>query len=169
MKNRQGFVSNSSSSSYIIVWPKARPLTIEQVQQYFLGGQSKISTALGELSAEHAAAVLLDCLRRHPPNNEQLFETVLEGEVAGLPVYPWPTPSRQSPGISDEEYQAAWEAYDDDLWAHVKAWWASEKQKMDPAQNDFYVLEISDKNSDEAILEASGVLLTVPHIYSSFH
>jgi hypothetical protein len=28
---------------------------------------------------------------------------------------------------------------------------------------------ISDKVSDEAVLEASGVLLTVPHIYSSFH
>lgn len=104
MKSRSGFVSNSSSSSFIVAFPKHVVLnTIERVHAYFFpGGEGVINPYGTEVTTRQAAEQIFNQLhlmrgdlpikRKRPLSQAAAIRLICEGhpvDVPYFPDYPW--------------------------------------------------------------------------------
>ena len=92
MKTRNGFVSNSSSSSFVIGLKK-KPVTIEQAKAILfpLGSLQGLMAPYDDVfySADQvAASVLANLADAEPMTREQLIEEINSGWYEGRPEYP---------------------------------------------------------------------------------
>ena len=114
MKIRTGFVSNSSSSSFVICLPR-RPTSVEELKSWLFPKNNKTVKAYGEpiSTISIARQVFLDVANGEPLTSVEVVEEFSSGFVYDSEVKIPDWPSRY--GKSDEEYQTIIREYEDNL------------------------------------------------------
>jgi len=87
MKTRNGFVSNSSSSSFIVAFPYI-PETVEEVKQMLFGDIERIDIYDYSITTSQMAGVVFkDMLDSGIVNKEKIMEEVSLGQFPGCPEH----------------------------------------------------------------------------------
>lgn len=166
MKVRKGFVSNSSSSSFIVAFPKDLPMNEEAVKNYLMPGQEAICAYdwIGTFSASDIANQVFKDMSAQTPNvNEQIMEA-LGGHIAGAPDMDQ-FRKRRADGLG---YDYDWDAYGkaSDEFREKMA----EKIKAEFAEMNLFTFEYSDNDGNFfCTMEHGGVFDNVPHVRISNH
>ena len=191
MKIRQGFVSNSSSSSFVVAFPR-KPADEDDCRKIVFGEKRIFGNPYawgdeegGWHTAEIADRIFHDLKNQTPLTKEQVLEElassyVYEDEdgswaqpIAGAPEYPHVDHTRfklewDDPGYK-EAYTKAWEKHDADL----KAWSRKLTDKlMSRAGKDavYFRFEYEDHNGPmETAMEHGGVFRNLPSYRISHH
>lgn len=166
MKIRQGFVSNSSSSSFIVAFPKELELSVPVVQ-HLLFGENKVVCAydhLGSISTESAAEqVVNDMIDQKPNDSEAILEALNGYAVSGPNLNNFKFSPRNEHGDTYD-----WEAYNAACDVHKQKMY--EKIRNEFGDQDVYVFEYADENgSFFATLEHGGIFDNLPHMNISNH
>jgi hypothetical protein len=166
MKIRSGFVSNSSSSSFVVAFPAGFKATPANVQAYLFAGRRgglRLSGYEVTVNFEEAAKRIAAQMSRRKPNDPKRIEEALSGWVPGMPRSE-KFPLAGKPGETD------WDAWSDALEAHQAAYWRKVKPTIAPHGEDLYVFWFEDnKDTASAILERGSTFAAVPHIKISHH
>lgn len=104
MKTRSGFVSNSSSSSFIVGFKKdSMPKDTEELRKILFGDQE----SLGDISAQCAAECIFEDMNEDSSNLEAIKVAIMGGgSMDGDPGYPSGTWN-----MNEEERQKAYKDY----------------------------------------------------------
>ncbi len=162
MKIRSGFVSNSSSSSFIVAFNKVPRTLGETVDMLFnektaFGGTYSSSPTYPV--SEIAAIVLNDIQSSKPASNKKIVDTILSG---------W---SEDIPDLDDfkiDNQKTDWDGY------HKRAdKWAEAKAKKFIEENEgctFYIFSYSDNDSQMFCeMEHGNLFGRLPHLTISCH
>lgn len=166
MKIRQGFVSNSSSSSFIVAFPKDMQITSEAVQNYLFPGQESITAYdwIGTFTAKEIADQVTRDMREQTPNVDERITEALGGHIAGAPSYEGFRVRR----ADGKGYDYDWNAYEKASSEHrasVAAKITAEFEGM-----DVYTFEYSDNDGNfYCTMEHGGIFDNVPHMRVSNH
>jgi len=99
MKIREGFVSNSSSSSFIIAFPK-RPKNAKEIEKLFFASNKMFPDYMNEYekdtanmymysSSVIAETLFFDISKKEPITEDQIIEEIRSGWFEGCPEYNW--------------------------------------------------------------------------------
>lgn len=167
MKIRQGFVSNSSSSSFIVAFPKDMEVTSDNVHNHLFGPAFSSITAydwIGTFSTKEIADQVTRDIREQKPNVDEQIAEALGGHLPGSPDM-----DRFRVRKADGKgYDYDWDAYT----AANAAFRAqmAEKIKKEFAGQDVYTFEYSDNDgSFMCTMEHGGIFDNVPHMRISNH
>jgi dsDNA-binding SOS-regulon protein len=165
MKIRAGFVSNSSSSSFIVAFPVGFRPTAANIAAYLFAGRRGGLRLAGYdtvVSFPEAAKRIASQMRRIKPNDQARIKQALEGWLPG--------------GPRSERFMLKGGKTDQDAWnkaldAYQAAWWAKTKPALTAhGQEDLYVFWFADnKETAEAILERGSTFAGARHVKISHH
>ena len=85
MKIRAGFVSNSSSSSFIVAFPKDIKLTKESIKDYLFGEQKFITNYDDSITTDEATNIILKDMINQKPNDDNNLLNACQGSLEGAP------------------------------------------------------------------------------------
>lgn len=164
MKIRQGFVSNSSSSSFIVPFPKGFKPSAESVQEYLFKGMGK-TMSMYDYTADVALAastIATDMLNQVPNNNEKLISE--SRNLADLDIESFKISPQPKKGSSYD-----WDAYEVAINEASKILFEAFKKKVGN-DVDLYVFEFSDNDGQFfCVLEHGGTFDNVEHLRISHH
>jgi hypothetical protein len=183
MKIRNGFVSNSSSSSFVVAFPH-KPQDEDDVKKMLFGKQEWHYTMYcgegdkdGDVSTQKIAERVFSKIEKEATQSE-VFESIRSGYFDSwmdIDIFPgfadcWQDPEYKSLSFQKEEDQQKLrdihKKYDDinDKRANniVKAF-------MDSNKKAYIVVMIFSDNDGEAIEEHSGIFGRIEHIRTSYH
>jgi hypothetical protein len=168
MKIRQGFVSNSSSSSFVVAFPRGFTPTKKAILDYVFGDRDEVTVHWGEpdrMPVGRAASAILAQIKDQKPNDPAELTRALDGTY--LPGEP---EMAYHENESPEARRASLDAYYAEVEAYRQRWWTMHKPKLDPEHMDLYVIDFSDNDGDEgSILEHGDTFALVPHLQLSHH
>ena len=170
MKIRSGFVANSSSSSFVVAFPKGFIPTLKNVQDYLFGPTPIIweGNEVSKVTATEAATRIYEDMRGQTPNDQALImETLENGYVYGGVDYQQYV--KADPHTEPELYEAQKEAFAAVEAAWRRAWIKTQMTKMPFEQFDLYVFEYEDKERVSAGLERANVFEATPYAKVSNH
>jgi len=159
MKYRNGFVSNSSSSSFIVGF-KERPKSVEEMQKLLFGEKETFSDSWGDHSypASQVAKTIFDDLTVAMKKGE-VVESLNSGWLPGINYN-----SFKKAGTNDID----WDAYN--AACKKKAGELAEEFIEKNSDCKFYEFEYSDNDgSYYCTLEHGGVFDNLPHKQISHH
>lgn len=160
MKRRSGFVSNSSSSSFIVAFPRGFVPNKRAIVDYLFKGQTQIASPYSQyepVSVARAAGDIWGQLKTQTPNDAIEIKAALDGYLPGEPDLSEYTPAAV----------AAWQAA---VATYHQNWWQENKYLLRPEEMDLYVLWFSDNDGPEgAVLEHGNTLAKAPHLWISHH
>ena len=164
MKVRQGFVSNSSSSSFIVAFPKDFEITSKNVRQYLFSDREYVSAYGDAYGTDHVADQVTRDLRAQEPNREEALCEALEGhDPNGPDINDFRVKRKDGPGSTYD-----WVAYNKAREEHTKK--VIEKFKAEYAGMNLYVFEYSDNDGDfYCTMEHGDIFGAVPSITISNH
>ena len=168
MKTRAGFISNSSSSSFVVGFPLPRPTSVEELQRLLFKGTQSFHVYDDVVGAEQAAArVWGDFNGQVPMTLEDIAEELGQGWLDGAPSYfkivtaDWNDKALHAQQKTEYEGQLA-------LFVKKLIW-----EKIRPELNrgtQFYRFSYSDNDGAfEAALEHGDIFANLPHIQISHH
>ena len=186
MKIRNGFVSNSSSSSFIIALKK-KPKSVDELKDILFSGMTQIGYYSDFISIEDAARRIFNDLK--PTTENKIVENISYGYFEGCPKYDWTNKSPsdlyhdevkaktgKTPydlGVKSKEYQKYYTMRD-------KEWAQEKKERLVSAKKYFdkfkkqnlnmkvYLLTYGDQDGDGA-LEHGGTFDNIPYLTISHH
>jgi hypothetical protein len=172
MKVRQGFVSNSSSSSFIVAFPKDIALTPTAVHDYLYGaswdGAISVPWSDGEydLPTTVAARIVCERLLGQKPNDPVALHRAVQGYIDGGPD----SADFRRKVKGQASYETDWDAFE-------KADQAFRKEFLDRVvpelskngELDLYTFEFADAERVGATLEHGDTFRRVPHVRVSNH
>jgi hypothetical protein len=164
MKMRTGFVSNSSSSSFVVAFPVGFVPAPESIKAYLFAHRSAIGVSYYDdtLSADEAARHIYAQMKGQRPNGLRAINAALRGWVPGQPKME----SFKKAGSNETD----WEAYDAAVEAFRKAYWIRQKPKLVGSGADLYVFSFGDENGTiGGLLEHGDIFRAVPHLVISQH
>jgi hypothetical protein len=166
MKIRHGFVSNSSSSSFIVAFPKGFVPTVESVREYVFKDNRAIVHYDHYAPVDQAVRTVFDDMTNQNPNNDEAILEALGGWMKGHPDLddfrlPVPKDNLVAREYDWDAYQAACDEFFAKVATELKAKWADQ---------DLYVFSYSDNDGSYfCALEHGGTFDAVPHLQISHH
>lgn len=175
MKTRKGFVSNSSSSSFVVSFSPV-PRCAEEMKKMLFGDKDVYSNPYWEYSRTEtpswpttlvAETVFGDLENQpRPLTTDEIVEQLLSGWFAGMPEFSWDDPNR--PKWSEDGYEECYDKEDKEIKAVAKE--IVKKFFEDNPEHLFYKFEYSDNDSDYfCALEHGNLFDRLPHITISHH
>ena len=166
MKVRHGFVSNSSSSSFIVAFPKGFVATEESVKELLFQGQDRIHYYDYAVGTNQAASIIAADMLNQTPNIDESIVEALSGHLAGAPDYD--DFVIREPAKSKWECKIDWDAYNkasDDFRKQ-----ALKNLKETFGDVDIYCFEYSDNDGDlYCTLEHGDTFSALLHLRVSNH
>jgi len=166
MKIRSGFVSNSSSSSFIVAF-KDVPRCVNEMKQVLFGNAGVYRYGSVSWPAQLIADIVWNDFRRQEPLTEQAAkEDIVGGWVDGQPDYPpsnaWWEKDKLVRDRIESQYYAECETFANDTLERFKE------------QNDgscLYLFTYADEDGTQvaAAMEHGTLFDNVPHIKVSHH
>jgi hypothetical protein len=182
MKTRNGFVSNSSSSSFIVAFPRL-PSSVEDMKRILFGNDEVYSSpwtwddpprySAMEV-AERVYNDLLQYLKEHTVNDEkEITETLSHGWYVvgdagsrfGFETLKYPTAPE---GETPEQMHERWNKYSDELLRRSKI--ITERFLKTNKHRMTFVFHYSDQDGRfDSALEHGGLFDRLDHLVSSEH
>lgn len=164
MKIRNGFISNSSSSSFIVAFPKI-PESVKETKQIVFGERRTIKFPWEETSSytteEAARRIFKDISTREPLTTESQVAKILSyGEYENSLDYDFFRYSKDNPAIDWNAYHKARE--DSDL-KYARQFIKDNEDLV------FFEFTYSDSTEGESILEHGDIFKNLPHIKINCH
>jgi hypothetical protein len=161
VKIRAGFVANSSSTNFVVAFPRGFVATPEAVKAYLFARRSSITAPYytQELPIDEAVKRICAQMRRQRPNGLRNIHDALRGSLPGRPQ------PRSFPLRGSKTGETDWKAYEAAVEAHRKAFWARKGPAL-RASGDLYVFTFADdhKSLEEALLRHGHPFRAAPHI-----
>lgn len=192
MKFRSGFVSNSSSSSFIVGLPKV-PASVEELKEMMFGKQTEVTYYDTVMSCNDIAKRVYDDItsgKASALNKSKAIKVVEEGTFPGYPERSWNVRNKKSDAIREayreehgkdlhdepanspimkkydkvlkEEFDAERALVDAAAKAFLEGFWPSMKGTKP------FRFEYAD-DSGEAVLEHGNIFRKFPHVRISKH
>lgn len=164
MKIRNGFVSNSSSSSFVVAFKKL-PETVDEMLQMLFGDEKTFtSDYYGNFSAQNVAETVFNDLQRFVSEEKKLDNTNLKDELNGwlddFPKYP-----PYSNSGADKENMDKWRKRCDEIREATAAKFLAETEGCTLVK-----FRYSDNDGDfMAALEHGDIFYKLPHITVNNH
>ena len=166
MKVRQGFVSNSSSSSFVVAFPKGFVATEDSVKELLFTGQNSVNFYDHSVSVDQAASIIASDMKSQTPNVHEKILDAMGGHLPGAPDYDdFVIPE---PGKKKWECKCDWEAYEKANKEFREK--MLENMKAEFGDSDIYCFEYSDNDGElYCTLEHGDTFSAVPHLRVSNH
>ncbi len=170
MKLRQGFVSNSSSSSFIVAFPAGIAPTPEAVHAYLYGatpGEVRLpwsawsNDAPGVSTMDAATLISRDMSTQHP-NDWEAIEDALNGEIEGELDF-------ATLGRNGENGRIDWEKYEQSRQRWITIYLENLRERLGRPEYDLYVFEFEDHDHMGATLERGDTFRQAPHVVVRNH
>jgi len=163
-KVRNGFVTNSSSSSFIVAFDEL-PSSIEELQNLLFDDSQYVDYEYSSvtMTCTDAATRVFNDLKGQKPNDQEKIMDALGGYITGMPDY------NEYVGLykfDSKEYKEAVNRYNEDTKKFLKAKLARFKKLA--GNRDIYVFSYAD-DSGEACLEHGNIFSHLPHMKVSHH
>lgn len=159
MKTRHGFVSNSSSSSFIVAFPNDMEVTTDNVQEYLFSDRKYITAYDDVIDVEDATSRIYDDMQAQTPNDNERLLSFMGGWLEGAPDYD----DFRKAGKLECDWDAYRAAADKYRAEYLKKFIADAGPNM-----NLYAFEFSD-NGGDSILEHGDTFDRVNHIRISNH
>lgn len=157
-KVRKGFVSNSSSSSFIVAFPRGFVPTTTSVGVALFGGLEG-SQRFYDYHADHKtiAGVVAEDMQSQMPNNKETIASEMDSDI-----------DMDNYLLEGHDYKINWPAYEKD--AEVAVAKKTDELMTKWADKDIYVFEYSDGDGSlGCCMEHGGTFDAVEHIRVSKH
>lgn len=166
MKIRQGFVSNSSSSSFIVAFPRNLEISTDSVKEYLFKDKTAICAYdwHGTFSTEQIAEQVANDMSKQTPNDDKEIQEAMGGHLPGAPNYE-AFRVRKADG---KGYDYDWDAYEKANTEFSNK--MAEKIKQEFGEMNIFTFEYSDNDgSFFCTMEHGGIFDGVPHLRVSNH
>jgi hypothetical protein len=158
MKIRNGFVSNSSSSSFVVAF-KTVPTSVEEVKKMLFGDINSIDIYGYNITADQMAKVVFEDMQENGAviDNKEIAKEVNSGWFPGMPDYDYNWKDR----LAREEYYEKCDKAAEKL--------ADEFMESNRGSS-FFIFEYSDNDGPlYSTMEHGDIFSRLPHICISKH
>lgn len=180
MKIRNGFVSNSSSSSFVVCFPR-KPRSLPELQEMLFGNETAYPDPYNSESyaaSTVAATVWKDIADQEPMTKEQMAEALSSSYIYEReqdfqptpgPTYPrFPSNKKWEDKEAQKEYEKQLDAYHEALQSHGMK--LAEKLLKECPDGIVYKFEYSDNDGGYySALEHGGLFRKLPSFRISHH
>jgi len=168
MKIRQGFVSNSSSSSFIVPFPKDMEMTVSNIHKYLYGDTPfSIYYYESSVSSMEAAQIIHDEIHKQTSNDKKRLYDAMDGWIPGQPE--WDYSNNPLLPANHEEWNKQWRKYEKRLERYRNGLLNEYTHKWGD-NVDLYTFVFSDEDGlPWVVLEYGPTFDNVPHLAISHH
>lgn len=169
MKVRQGFVSNSSSSSFIVAFPKGMQPEVGAVHTYLFGADPTTVVAFGDgVPSMDAAAAIARMMGNQVPNDVKEIAEAMDDHMDDAPRYDDYVSWHEK---DDDVRRGQWEAYENASREYREKYIKELTERWGiGTEVDVYTFEFSDNDGNFwATLEHGDTFSNVHHVRVSNH
>jgi len=164
MKIRTGFVTNSSSSSYIVAFDKM-PEDIGELKRMLFGLEETYEDPFnyGVFNAYTVTGIVFnDLINGKPLTKDEMIEEMSSGHFNGMPDY------KHIWNLKGEEYKKAWDKYDKEVEETAKEY--VERFIEENSFCVFYKFKYSDNDGElDSAMEHGDLFDNINHLKISHH
>jgi hypothetical protein len=167
MKVRAGFVSNSSSSSFVVGFPY-KPKTVEELRYRLFGDKELFPGYYDDVefpTSQIAEVVFRDLNQQEPMNQQEVLEEIRSGYFDGHPEFSY----HYDPKETDEQMRERWDEESRQTDAAAEALF---QREIAPRWEklEFYRFTYSDNDGPlQTTMEHGGIFDALTHLRISHH